>query len=426
MSILFPINDLYWSQTLSFLKSSVKSTDKILAPSEFSEVLPSVVFYHKSVKGNLDDNIWWFVIHKGMIDSLEYPIIEKIRNGDYLPVFANEVFVILCNKTDTKSLSLDSSHVKSLFEKLVSVREANINTDKNIREKSVLGISTDFSLLPIHQFSELSRSQIELNSRRLCQTTYLGDSTILCRVLGRYMCYVEARDASLTPHLCLNGYWESWLTQVMVSFVQPGFYCLDVGANCGYYSLIMADIVGESGHVLSVEPNPRLSSLLAKSLNVNGFTNRTEVSSKAVSDLNGDKVNLVIPTGDFWGSATICGESETESLENTFEVETVTIDDLTKDYPRVDFIKIDAEGAELSIWKGMQKTIEKNTDISIILEFSSLRNYDAKPFLEDIQSQGFVIRYIDSDATLKDLSIEECLNQDTRTYWDLFLQRKTK
>lgn len=324
------------------------------------------------------------------------------------------------SKSQTECLK---NHIKE------SVQASFNNYENETRKVKVNDIP--MSHLNIKELANLTRVELESNCRNYSQTVYLGDSKILCRVLAKYICYVEAQDSSLAPHLCLNGYWESWITQAMISLLQPGFYCLDIGANYGYYSLIMADIVGESGHVLAVEPNPKLSRLLAKNLNMNGFNHyfnrNVKISEKAVADTIGQKVSLVvpmIPEGDLWGSATICGNSEiTEGL--SFDVQTITIDELTKDYPRVNFIKIDAEGAEEAIWRGMQQTIEKNSDITIILEFCCTRNYDPKIFLEDIQSKGFLLQYIDYDAQIKPLSVEECLSGRIGTHWDLILQRKS-
>jgi len=416
----FPYNDRYWSNALAFLKQEIKSNELILAPYEFREALSSVVAYSQMTKADMNNGFQWIVIHKGMISEMNIAILEKIDNNEYFVSFANDVFVVLCDKPVANKVDTSSDHIKSLFNDLKITLKDNARNTSNIRDTTQ---NRDFSSLTIREICSLSRSQLESGSRSLCQTTYLGDSTILSRVLGKYMCYLEAKDASLTPHLCLNGYWESWLTQAIVSLIQPGFYCLDIGANCGYYSLIMADIVGKFGHVLSVEPNPRLSKLLKQSINVNGFDARTRVSQSAVSNTCGEIVSLVIPEGSFWGSATIYAELVSGIGENKFDVETITVDELTKDYPRVDFIKVDAEGAELAIWQGMQQTLEKNRNISIILEFSCLRNYDTKSFLEEIQSKGFSVKFIDDDSTPKSLSIEDCLREENRTYWDLLLQR---
>ena len=297
------------------------------------------------------------------------------------------------------------------------------NNDTNLKSVEQNNYEKNEVFVNVKDITLFTRTELESNSRKMSQTVYLGNGIILSRVLTKYMCYLEAQDMSLTPHLCLNGYWESWITQNMINLVQPGFYCLDIGANCGYYSLIMADVVGESGHVLAVEPNPRLANLLEKTLNVNGFSTYAKVSEKAVADINGKKVNLVIPKGDFWGSSTICQTSILPG-EQSFEVETVTIDELTKDWPQVDLIKIDAEGAEEIIWYGMQETIKKNTNIIIIMEFCSYRNYDPKAFLERIKAAGFSIQYIDNDSQIKSLTIDDCLISWPGAYWDLCLQRE--
>ena len=418
----FPLNDKYWLDVEEFINANLQDARIIAAPNEFIDKFGDRILLYSALKKNhLKDSCQSFVIHKGRMEDMDYTLLNEIAN-QFIPFFSNEVFVVFSSQASDLRLDKDSIHIKTFFESLEMIPQETQTDDSN-NYTTNLQVMDNISSLNIKEFANLTRSNLELISRRYSQTVYLGDSIILCRVLAKYMCYVEAKDASLTPHLCLNGYWESWLTQTMLSLLKSGFYCIDVGANCGYYSLIMADAVGESGHVLSVEPNPRLSYLLTKSLNINGFSDRTKVSEKAVSDTIGEKVRLVIPEGSFWGSASIVEISDVTETQS-FEVETITIDELTKDYPRVDFIKIDAEGAEELIWKGMQQTIEKNRNIVIIMEFASDRVYNPRPFLEDIKEKGFLIRYIDNDSQIKSLSIEECISGGLGKYWDLILRRK--
>jgi hypothetical protein len=96
----------------------------------------------------------------------------------------------------------------------------------------------------------------------------------------------------------------------------------------------------------------------------------------------------------------------------SFEVETMTIDTLTADWPSVDFIKIDAEGAEEKIWEGMTETISRNQNIRILLEFNCQRYANPTRFLEDIEASGFKLRYVDYDASIQDLTIERCLKKN--------------
>lgn len=309
-------------------------------------------------------------------------------------------------------------HLQTFWEKISLFRNIynkfKINIYKSVKKKIFFDIK---------DIAALTRSELELNCREMSQSVYLGDGRVLCRVLTKYMCYVAAKDLDITPHLCLNGYWESWVTQAMIRLLQPGFYCLDIGANCGYYSLIMADIVGESGRVVSIEPNPRLATLLNQSVNINGFGGHTTVLQKAVTEINGEKINLIIPGDGYLGRATIY-QPTNKPEDELVEVETVTIDELTKDWLRVDLVKIDVEGAEEATWRGMQQTIQKNKNMIITMEFACDRGYDPKLFLEDIQAHGFSIRHIDYDSQVKNLSIDECLNKGNGEFWDLFLQRE--
>jgi hypothetical protein len=98
------------------------------------------------------------------------------------------------------------------------IKESNEATFNNIYERTHEGKVNDIPIfnLNIKELGNLTRAELETNCRNYSQSVYLGDSKILCRLLGKYMCYVEAQDSSLAPHLCLNGYWESWVTRAII------------------------------------------------------------------------------------------------------------------------------------------------------------------------------------------------------------------
>jgi FkbM family methyltransferase len=413
----FPINDQYWINTVYFLQQRIQDGDKIIAPTEFEEKLTNVIYYSLTGEHSCDD-FQWVIIHKGMMENIEYAFLDKILDK-YFPIFANEVFVIFTNHTYMPKLDSNSIHLEFFWEKIKLMKTIYSKLQSRLEKDS----ANNNIYFNIKDVSSLTRKELELNSRKMSQTVYLGNEMILCRVLTKYMCYVNSQDMSLTPHLCLNGYWESWITQAMVRVLERGFYCLDIGANCGYYSLIMADVVAESGRIVAVEANPRLATLVERSLVVNGFKRNSKVLKKAVSDTNGTKVNLVVPEGGYLGDATISRPADLPG-DSIVEVETVTVDELTQDWPRVDLIKIDAEGSEEAIWRGMQQTIKRNKNIIIIMESCSYRNYDPKSFLEDIQAAGFIVQYIDIDSQIKSLTVEDYLTARSGEHWDLYLQRR--
>jgi hypothetical protein len=108
--------------------------------------------------------------------------------------------------------------------------------------------------------------------------------TALCRVLGRHKMYVDLRDTGFAPHLMFEGYWEYWITEFIWRNAKPGQVALDVGANHGYYTLLLADLVGPNGKVHAFEPNPRLAELLGQNIALNGYWHVADARAAAVGD----------------------------------------------------------------------------------------------------------------------------------------------
>jgi FkbM family methyltransferase len=410
--MLFPQSDRYWLDTLNFIKLHAKSEDSLLAPDEFSAVFHNTYPYDETFSGR-KLNFEWALIHKGRLEELDGVWFKQLTQ-EYNAVFANEVFVVFSSRQDLSPAT--SEHMES-FWALV----------KQLYNQSYTAIAVNSSRLSINlrdiqvkKIAAIPSGKLEALCRNSCQTAYLGNDTILCRVLGKYLFYADAKDVNITPHLCLDGYWESWITIAMIRTLQPGWQCIDVGANHGYYSIIMADVVGGEGCVQAVEPNPRLSTLLKQTIELNGLNKQAKVLQKAVSDTNGEKALLVIPSGRGLNASI---HELAKATDETTEVETVTLDSLTQDWSRVDFVKIDAEGAEEGIWRGMRDTVSRNKDIVIIMEFRCDRYTDPKSFLLDIQAAGFALRYVDYDTKIKDLTVEQCLTERQHEDWMLFLKR---
>jgi FkbM family methyltransferase len=279
------------------------------------------------------------------------------------------------------------------------------------------GADAPQSRLPTHLIAE--RDLLEAVSREHSRALYLGDQMVLCRVLGKYLVYADGQETGITPHLAMDGFWEPWITLALARTVRPGWHCLDVGANHGYYTLVLADGVGPEGRVAPVEPTPRLAELLRQTLDVNGFP-YVEVLQKAASDTDGKTLQLVIPAHRSLNAhlAEVAGPTD-----ETVAVESVTIDSITRDWPRVDLIKIDVEGAEESVWRGMEQTISGNRDLIVVLELNVARYEDPRGFLRTIESAGLALRYIDVDAEIRDVTVDRLLGEHVGEDWMLYLAR---
>lgn len=145
------------------------------------------------------------------------------------------------------------------------------------------------------------------------------------------------------------------------SVIKPGDTILDIGANIGFYSKILSDCVGKDGKVHSFEPD-RINFKHLKN-NVSAYQNIILVN-KAVSDKAGTlnvykskDLNVdhrTYPIGDY------------EAIES---IEAVSIDDYLNNGWKVNLIKMDIQGFEVSALKGMKGTIAANPDLLLLLEF---------------------------------------------------------
>lgn len=191
----------------------------------------------------------------------------------------------------------------------------------------------------------------------------------LAKVLDSFYLYTDKEEKSVGQWLSNDGYWESWITSWMTKNIKPGFICMDIGANYGYYTLLMQKLVGTEGGVYAFEANPELCELIAKSIqeapedfgqaalyNVAVWNEKTELQ-------------LDIPSKYIGGSTVMYGEElpsaiEEKEWDKRISVKADKIDNLL-DPQKIDLIKMDIEGAEPHAWDGMQEIL-KNTDTVVI------------------------------------------------------------
>ena len=173
--------------------------------------------------------------------------------------------------------------------------------------------------------------------------------------------------------------------------------------------------------VLAVEPNPRLSELLALSLEVNGLTTQTTIVQKAATDGRTARVRLVVPNRR-GACATICREAT--ATDQVVDVAASSVDQLTAEWPQVDLVKVDAEGAEDLIWRGMHRTIERNPGLLVLLEFVPSRYRDPCSFVREIQKAGFSLREVGYDSEIVPVSEAELIQGDEDEGRMLFLRRE--
>lgn len=267
-----------------------------------------------------------------------------------------------------------------------------------------------------------SRSELEAMSRQLAQAVPYGDHRVLCRLLGEYLAFVDSRDLMLGPRLALDGFWESWVTRALAHHIHGGNWCIDVGANYGYFTLLMAGLAGPEGRVVACEPIPFLASdYLPRNLALNGFEKTVEVCAKAISNVDDRTVEFALKPDDLASSSLVCRSGTGPS--EIIQVPTTTIDHICADWPRLDFVKIDAEGAEDLVWDGLQDTLRRFPQAIVALELHL--NCDPPQtlsLLHQIESAGYLLRYINYEGEVFEIDRATILAQPME-HWTLWLQR---
>ncbi|MBS3119539.1 FkbM family methyltransferase, partial [Candidatus Woesearchaeota archaeon] len=192
-------------------------------------------------------------------------------------------------------------------------------------------------------------------------------NAILVRFKPKYLdvegfrIYLNPADQSISDRLIMNKKYEQFETEIMKNHVKKGSIVLDIGANIGIHTLLLAKIVGTEGKVIAFEPDPDNYFYLKRNVRANNLSN-IHCVRKAISDTNGILYLYV--------NADNKGDHRTyDSADNRkkIKIEAVKLDDHLKDFGgKINFVKMDIQGAEYKAVKGM---IHILSNANMITEF---------------------------------------------------------
>jgi FkbM family methyltransferase len=263
------------------------------------------------------------------------------------------------------------------------------------------------------------RMRAEATVRRRAQVAYLGNGVVLARVLGSLKMFLRTDDTGFACHVMLDGYWEWWLTSFLARTVRAGMTVVDVGANFGYYTILFGELVGPAGHVVAVEPSPQALPLLRRTVELNGHTKRTRIVACALSSEAHGQGLLYLPDGEPKNACLVYERDIPGGV--TVEVPVTSIDELSRDLPRIDLVKIDAEGGEVGVIAGMAELIARDRP-SIVLEFNPSRYEEPGTFLEVMTSVYGPPRQIGFDGELHSIDLAAVIDRRDREDRLLYFQ----
>jgi FkbM family methyltransferase len=243
---------------------------------------------------------------------------------------------------------------------------------------------------------------------------------------------LNLNDVGISQELFISGVHESESTKQTKKEIKPGMTVLEIGANIGYYALIEASIVGSKGKIYAFEPSPNNYVDLKNNISLNGYTDRFELFDKGVGSKSGNLKLVLMNKGNM---SSFYNREDGGGIENngSVNVEVVTIDEMFFDKKiKIDYCRMDVEGYEIEIIKGMDKLLKSQFAPSkfFIEVHSSLfneNNYTCKGFLEQMAQYGYDIsisRYR-GKADICVYSKNELLNHPLceKGYWETFFYK---
>jgi FkbM family methyltransferase len=155
-------------------------------------------------------------------------------------------------------------------------------------------------------------------------------------------------------HIYALGDYESTTSQLFRALLRPGQTVLDVGANIGYFTLLAARCVGPAGRVLAFEPVPAIRARLIRNVNMNG-AGCVDVRAEALADKEGTE-RLFVGPREHSGISALRPLSSSSGCET---VHVMRLDDMLRPDQPVNLVKIDVEGAESRVLRGMDRILDR-------------------------------------------------------------------
>lgn len=181
--------------------------------------------------------------------------------------------------------------------------------------------------------------------------------------------------------------YERSTNNVLKQFVHSGDVVIEAGANIGTETLLLSNIVGDKGRIYAFEPNKDVFDRLNCNVHFVNKSRNIECKELALGEENGI-IHFNVYPDNFYNSGM---SSKYHGATDVVDVQQVTLDSFidSEHIDRIDFIKMDVQGAELDVLTGAQKTLERYRPC-IFLEADE---HQAELF-ESLSRSGYLVNVI--------------------------------
>lgn len=252
--------------------------------------------------------------------------------------------------------------------------------------RRVLGRDTNVSDLPL-----------------LLLRTLYGDR-VSVRTKAGFPILIDTRDRYGAFKLWRTGVYEAPETAFFVRFARPGMRVIDVGANIGYFSVLLGRAVGSGGKVVSLEPSAATAAICRSNLERNGLGDVVELLEVAAG-IESSAATLYVDRDHASNNALYDHRLAGSKPREAQRVDVVPLDDVASGMGPIDLLKIDVEGAEVSAVRGARETLGASPSIVVCCEVAPrwLRAAGHRPeeLLDEFAAYGFDAYELDARGALQ-------------------------
>jgi FkbM family methyltransferase len=215
------------------------------------------------------------------------------------------------------------------------------------------------------------RNALKLRVIPISYTYLLNKPEIRIAKIGMYRTYVNIAEYSGVSLYFFGEHYEPFSAWLVSELVTQGDICIDIGANFGSYTFLMANLTGSQGKVFAFEPQPDLYKLLLYSVKMNQVDDFVFVDCRALYSFSGESLKFYISENPRnTGTSSLVNHGVFLRQENHILVETIALKDVFEEQ-RIEtckLIKIDVERAEIDVLNGTIDLLKERRIDYILLE----------------------------------------------------------
>ena len=191
--------------------------------------------------------------------------------------------------------------------------------------------------------------------------------------------------------------WEPAITRLVAAKIEPGDTVIDIGANVGYYTLLMSRLVGPTGRVYAAEPSPSIRARLERHLELNRVEN-VVVLPFGISNRTEERY-LQLSSESNCGDAHFVDDPAFANIEGRLPLRRLTDVVPPQDLARTRLIKVDVEGMEMSVLSDLLDNLDampRRLTICAELRRPASATEEVDQLVDSFRAAGFALYRLDN------------------------------